>query len=94
MNEPSPHGKSPEGRQGGAIVFILITLFIDILGIGIVIPILPELVKQFVGGSTAEAGRFVGAVEPVVVGFGYPIQPVANTLVLEPGGSNPGHCHG
>ena len=62
MNEPSPHGQSPEGRQGGAIVFILITLFIDILGIGIVIPILPELVKQFVGGSTAEAGRYVGII--------------------------------
>ncbi len=33
------------------MIFILITLFIDILGIGIIIPVVPELVKQFVGGS-------------------------------------------
>ena len=42
--------------------FVLITLFIDILGIGIIIPVLPELVKQFVGGSTTLAGRYVGVI--------------------------------
>ena len=36
-----------------AMAFILVTLFIDILGIGIVIPVLPELIKEFAGGSTA-----------------------------------------
>ncbi len=45
-----------------AIAFILLTLFIDILGIGIVIPVLPQLVKQFVGGDTAMAGRYVGVI--------------------------------
>jgi MFS transporter, DHA1 family, tetracycline resistance protein len=34
-------------RQAG-IIFIFITLFIDILGIGIIIPVLPELIKTFV----------------------------------------------
>jgi MFS transporter, DHA1 family, tetracycline resistance protein len=43
-----------------AMVFILLTLFLDILGIGIIIPVLPELIKQFVGGSTSDAGRYVG----------------------------------
>jgi DHA1 family tetracycline resistance protein-like MFS transporter len=36
-------------RRQAAIAFILVTLFIDILGIGIIVPVLPELVKQFVG---------------------------------------------
>ena len=31
------------------MVFILITLFIDILGIGIIVPILPDLVKELLG---------------------------------------------
>ena len=31
-----------------AISFILLTLFIDVLGIGIIIPVLPELVKSFI----------------------------------------------
>lgn len=39
-----------EGNGGSraAISFILLTLFIDILGIGIIIPVLPELVKDFI----------------------------------------------
>ena len=40
------------GRQA-AVAFILVTLFIDILGIGIVIPVLPELVKELVGEDPA-----------------------------------------
>jgi DHA1 family tetracycline resistance protein-like MFS transporter len=44
------------------MIFILITLFIDILGIGIVIPVLPELVKEFVGGNSSLAGRWVGII--------------------------------
>jgi len=49
-------------RRQAAMVFILITIFIDILGIGIIIPVLPELVKSFVGGSTTLAGRYVGTI--------------------------------
>ncbi len=45
-----------------AMIFILITLFIDILGVGIIVPILPELIKQFVGGSVATAGRYYGVI--------------------------------
>ena len=42
------------------MIFILITVFIDMLGIGIIIPILPELIREFVGGSSALAGRWYG----------------------------------
>ena len=42
------------------MIFILITVFIDVLGIGIIIPILPELIKDFAGGSTTVAGRWFG----------------------------------
>ena len=42
------------------MIFILITVFIDVLGIGIIIPILPELIKEFAGGSTPMAGRWFG----------------------------------
>ena len=42
------------------MIFILITVFIDMLGIGIIIPILPELIREFAGGSSAMAGRWYG----------------------------------
>ncbi len=51
-----------DGKPKAAIAFILLTLFIDILGIGIVIPVLPELIKQFVGGDTSMAGRYYGVI--------------------------------
>ena len=43
-------GRKNGGGHGrkAAISFILLTLFIDILGIGIIIPVLPELIKGFV----------------------------------------------
>jgi MFS transporter, DHA1 family, tetracycline resistance protein len=47
-------------QRKAAIVFILITLFIDILGIGIVIPVLPELIKEFTAGDAALAAKYYG----------------------------------
>lgn len=53
---------SQGGKYPAAIIFILITMFIDILGIGIIIPVLPELVKEFAGGSTSLASWYVGLI--------------------------------
>lgn len=51
--------RKPPARKA-AISFILLTLFIDILGIGIIIPVLPELVKDFVASDFA-VGDFESA---------------------------------
>ena len=48
-------------RQAG-MVFILITLFIDILGIGIIVPILPDLVKELLGRDGAQAAVYYGVI--------------------------------
>ena len=42
-----------------AISFIFITLFLDILEIGLVIPVLPKLVEQCRGGNVPEASTLV-----------------------------------
>lgn len=47
------------GRQA-AIAFILLTIFIDILGIGIIIPVLPGLVKELAGADTTDASWYYG----------------------------------
>jgi DHA1 family tetracycline resistance protein-like MFS transporter len=52
-------------KHQAALAFILVTLFVDILGIGIVIPVLPELIKDFVGGDITLAGRYVGIIGAV-----------------------------
>jgi len=43
-----------------ALVFIWITVALDILAIGVIIPVLPHLIKEFVGGSTETAAWWVG----------------------------------
>jgi DHA1 family tetracycline resistance protein-like MFS transporter len=43
-----PSASTPKPPRQAAIAFILITLFIDILGIGIIVPVLPKLVVELI----------------------------------------------
>src|ERR1700704_6617855 len=43
-----------------SVVFVLITLFIDMLGMGLVIPILPRLVQNLLGDGIGEASFVFG----------------------------------
>lgn len=43
-----------------AILFIFITLLIDCTGIGIIIPVVPTLIQQLVGGSISRAATYGG----------------------------------
>lgn len=47
-------------KQTPAIVFIFITLLIDVIGIGIIVPVLPQLIKELSGGTLSEASRYGG----------------------------------
>ena len=47
-------------RRKAAFVFIFATILLDMLAMGIVIPVLPKLVVDFVGGDTQEAARIFG----------------------------------
>ena len=53
-------------RRRAAVIFILITLGIDALGIGLVVPIVPELVRQLIGPDAAGASYIMG---PLVATF-------------------------
>jgi DHA1 family tetracycline resistance protein-like MFS transporter len=56
---PVPSAPAKTARQP-ALVFIFITLFLDILGIGLIVPILPKLVETLQGGSVAAASHTYG----------------------------------
>src|ERR1700694_3999133 len=47
-------------KRQASVVFVLITLFIDILGMGLVIPILPRLVQSMLGGAISDASFVFG----------------------------------
>jgi DHA1 family tetracycline resistance protein-like MFS transporter len=43
-----------------AFVFIFITILLDMLSLGMVMPVLPKLVESFMGGDTARAAEIFG----------------------------------
>jgi DHA1 family tetracycline resistance protein-like MFS transporter len=49
------------GPRKAAVLFIFATALMDIISLGIMIPVLPNLVKQFAGGDTALAAQYTMA---------------------------------
>lgn len=48
-----------KGRSA-ALGFIFVTVLIDIIGFGIIIPVLPKLIQELTGGDMSEASRYGG----------------------------------
>jgi hypothetical protein len=40
----------PNGPRKAAVIFVFATALMDVISLGIMIPVLPNLVKQFAGG--------------------------------------------
>jgi MFS transporter, DHA1 family, tetracycline resistance protein len=47
-------------KRPAATVFILFTVLIDTIGVGLIIPVLPKLIEEFVGGGPSEASAELG----------------------------------
>lgn len=52
-------GEAPPVKRG-AVAFIFVTILLDMLALGVIMPILPKLVESFVGNDTAQAARIFG----------------------------------
>ncbi|MEY3433023.1 MAG: hypothetical protein RL131_959 [Bacteroidota bacterium] len=48
-----------KNRQA-ALGFIFVTVLIDVIGFGIIIPVLPQLIQSLTGGDMSEASRYGG----------------------------------
>ena len=46
--------------RGAAVVFIFVTILLDTLALGLIIPVLPKLIESFVDNDTASAARIFG----------------------------------
>jgi MFS transporter, DHA1 family, tetracycline resistance protein len=54
----SPAGSA--GPRGAAVAFIFVTILLDTLALGLIIPVLPKLIESFVDNDTASAARIFG----------------------------------
>lgn len=68
----------PKVRRA-AIAFILVTAVLDIVAMGIVIPVLPHLIEEFVG-SNARAGLLNGVFVALWAGMQFLASPVIGSL--------------
>ena len=63
-----------------AIVFIFITVVLDILALGMIIPILPKLVVNFMSGDTVRAAKIYGLFGTVWALMQFLFSPVLGAL--------------
>ncbi|MET3225673.1 DHA1 family tetracycline resistance protein-like MFS transporter [Bradyrhizobium japonicum] len=56
--EAMARGAAPVRR--GAVAFIFVTILLDMLALGVIMPILPKLIESFVDNDTAHAARIFG----------------------------------
>src|SRR5258708_91256 len=63
-----------------AFAFVFVTVLLDMLAIGIIIPVLPKLVVDFVGGDAAEGARTYGLFGTVWALMQFVFSPVQGAL--------------
>jgi MFS transporter, DHA1 family, tetracycline resistance protein len=63
-----------------SVVFVLITVFIDVLGMGLVFPILPRLVQSLLGGDIGEASFMYGLLVSVYALMQFFCAPILGAL--------------
>lgn len=67
-------------RPKPAVLFIFITLFLDVFGIGVIVPVLPKLVDQMSGGDLAAASHAVGWLGSLYALMQFTFSPVLGAL--------------
>jgi DHA1 family tetracycline resistance protein-like MFS transporter len=73
-------GAEPVNPVKPAFIFIFITVFLDMVALGIVVPVLPMLIKQFLNGNTADAAHIVGYFASAWALMQFLFQPIIGSL--------------
>lgn len=76
MDATAPTGAA----RRAALAFIFVTVLIDVLAFGLIIPVLPHLVEEFVGGDTEQAAYWVGIFGTVFAAIQFLTSPVQGAL--------------
>ncbi len=69
-----------ERRRPAALAFVFVTVMLDMLAIGIIIPVLPKLVIDFAGGDAVEGARIYGLFGTVWALMQFVFSPVQGAL--------------
>jgi len=70
----------PRAAGRAAFAFIFVTVLLDTLALGLIVPLLPKLIEQFNGGDMSAAAAQVGVFGFVFAGMQFLFAPVIGTL--------------
>lgn len=71
---------APAVRRPAAVAFIFVTVVLDVLALGIIIPVLPKLVENFLSGDTGRAAEIYGLFGSVWALMQFVCSPVLGAL--------------
>ena len=72
---------APQPQAGrAAVAYIFVTVVLDVLALGVVIPVLPQLVKGFMGGDTSKAAAMYGLFGTVWAAMQFVFSPLLGAL--------------
>src|SRR6201996_2518124 len=60
MSDGTSETVGTSAPRGAAVAFIFVTILLDMMALGVVIPVLPKLIESFVDNDTASAARIFG----------------------------------
>ncbi|MBA8882870.1 TCR/Tet family MFS transporter [Dokdonella fugitiva] len=71
---------APAAPRRAALAFIFVTVLIDILSFGLIIPVLPHLIENFLHGNVAAAARWYTGFASVFMAMQFVFTPVQGAL--------------
>jgi DHA1 family tetracycline resistance protein-like MFS transporter len=80
MTSAASEPSSSLGPRKAATIFVLVTVLLDVLALGISIPILPKLVESMLDGNTARAAIIFGLFSTAFALMQFLFQPVLGAL--------------
>jgi len=75
----APESTTPAPGRA-AFAFIFVTVLLDMIALGIVVPVLPKLIKSFLNGDTADAAHIVGYFGAAWALMQFIFQPIVGAL--------------
>ena len=80
MTDPTAPLREETGAPRGAIVFMFITVLLSIVGLGIIIPVMPDLIIALTGTDTSGASRLGGYLLVVYGAMQFVMSPILGGL--------------
>jgi len=74
MNSPA------KPRRTAALGFIFATLLIDVIGLGIIIPVFPKLIEHLIHGNLSDASRYAGLLTVAYASMQFLFSPLIGNL--------------